>query len=350
MYPNVRVFGAAPAGIAVCVSNIRLRNSKAGFKREASLVGRSVLVTGGAGFIGSHLVRALVEEGATVRVLDNLSTGLYARFAGIERKIDFQEGDVRNAVACRNACRGVDTVFHLAAYISVPGSVRDPVTADAINISGTLNVLLAARDSGIRRLVFSSSSAVYGDTTVLPTPEDILPRPMSPYGVEKLYGEQMARLFFQLHGLETVALRYFNVYGPGQNPESEYAAVIPKFITRMLSKETPTIYGDGSQTRDFLYVEDVVRANLLAAIADRVGGEVFNVAGGKSVSLNELCSALARVLGVTRRAEYGPSRAGDIVHSSADVRLAQARLGFRPAFDLMAGLAKTVEFYRSAKS
>jgi len=315
---------------------------------ERAVRGRSVLVTGGAGFIGSHLVRALVADGYAVRVLDNLSTGQYARFAGIERKVDFQEGDIRNAVACRNASRGVDTVFHLAAYVSVPGSVRDPVTADAINISGTLNVLLAARDSGVRRLVFSSSSAVYGDTEVLPTPEDTLPKPMSPYGVEKLYGEQMARLFSRLYGLETTCLRYFNVYGPGQNPESEYAAVVPKFITRMLEGKPPTIFGDGEQTRDFLFVGDVVRANLLAANADKAGGEVFNVAGGSSTSLNALHSVLAGILGVKKKAEYGPARQGDILHSSAAVRRAREVLGFTPAHDLRFGLEKTVEFYRSA--
>ncbi len=312
--------------------------------------GVSVLVTGGAGFIGSHLVRALVEEGAKVRVLDNLSTGSRSRFTGIERKIDFQEGDIRNAVACRSACNragGVEVVFHLAAYISVPGSVRDPITADAINISGTLNLLLAARDSGVERFVFSSSSAVYGDTEVLPTPEETLPRPLSPYGIEKLYGEHMARLFFQLHGLQTACLRYFNVYGPGQNPESEYAAVIPKFITTLLERHTPTIYGDGRQTRDFLFVEDVVKANLLAARAEGIGGEVFNIAGGKFVSLNELYSALADVLGVTEKASYGPPRQGDILHSSADIRTAWNRLGFEPSFDLKAGLEKTVAHYRS---
>jgi nucleoside-diphosphate-sugar epimerase len=309
--------------------------------------GKTVLVTGGAGFIGSHLVRDLAAEGAVVRVLDNLSAGSYGRFAGMERKIDFQEGDIRNAVACRNACRGVDTVFHLAAYVSVPGSLKDPIMADAINISGTLNMLLAARDSGVRRFVFSSSSAVYGDIDVLPTREEALPKPTSPYGVEKLYGEHVVRLFAAHHGLEATALRYFNVYGPGQNPESEYAAVIPKFITRMLAGQNPTIFGDGTQTRDFLFVQDVVRANLLAAQTESTGSEVFNIAGGNSISLNELYSALAEVLGVTVQAEYGPPRQGDILHSGADIGKARQRLGFAPQFDLKRGLEKTVEYYRS---
>src|SRR5512138_3332065 len=232
--------------------------------------GTFALVTGGAGFIGSHIVRALVAEGARVRVLDNLSSGLQANLSGIERKVELQEGDIRNAVACRNACRGVDAVFHLAAFISVPGSVRDPVTADAVNIGGTLNVLLAARDAGVKRVVFSSSAAVYGDpepaedgrvTVTEKTPA----APLSPYGVEKLYGEHMCRLFAHLYGMQTASLRYFNVYGPRQNPRSEYAAVVPKFVTMLLAGEQPTIFGDGEQTRDLVFVEDVARANLLAS-------------------------------------------------------------------------------------
>jgi nucleoside-diphosphate-sugar epimerase len=310
------------------------------------LKGTKALVTGGAGFIGSHLVRELVKAGATVRVLDNLSSGSCSRLADVRSGLDFQEGDVRNAVACRNACRGIDIVFHLAAYISVPGSIRDPVTADAVNMSGTLNMLIAARDFGAQRFIFSSSSAVYGDTEVLPTTEDALPRPLSPYGIEKLYGEHMARLFYQLHGLQTCCLRYFNVYGSGQNPESEYAAVIPKFITLMLAGRTPTIYGDGSQTRDFLYVNDVVAANILAAQADGIGGELCNVARGRSVSLNELATTLAGVLGVKPNVEHGPARPGDILHSSADTSRARELLGFQPAFDLKTGLKKTAAFYR----
>jgi nucleoside-diphosphate-sugar epimerase len=310
------------------------------------LKGKSVLVTGGAGFIGSHLVRALVAEGAKVRVLDNFSTGSRINLYDVDRRVEMQEGDIRNAIACRNACRGIDTLFHLAAYISVPGSVRDPVTADAINMGGTLNLLLAARDSNVKRFVYSSSSAVYGDTQVLPTHEEVLPKPTSPYGIEKLYGEHMCRLFHQLYGLEAVALRYFNVYGPGQNPESEYAAVIPKFISMLLSGNAPTIFGDGTQTRDFLFVEDVVQANLCAAKTEQVGGEVFNVAGGKSVSLCELAFALNAVLKVKKKTKFGPERAGDIKHSSADITRARQKLGFEPQFDLQAGLEHAVKYYK----
>jgi UDP-N-acetylglucosamine/UDP-N-acetylgalactosamine 4-epimerase len=308
------------------------------------------LVTGGAGFIGSHVVRALLDAGRHVRILDNLSTGSRENLAGVERQVDLVEGDIRNAVACRTACRGVSTVFHLAAYISVPGSVQDPVTADAINIGGTLNMLLAAQGTGVRRFVLSSSAAVYGDTEVLPTPEDTLPKPLSPYGVEKLYGEHMLRLFHALHGIETVSLRYFNVYGPRQNPRSEYAAVIPKFISALLDRQAPTIFGDGSQTRDFLFVGDVARANVLAATVPGVGGEVFNVAGGRAVSVRELFDVIHGAVGARIAPIIGPERPGDILHSRADVSKARERLGFAPATDLSAGLAATVEHYREKRA
>jgi nucleoside-diphosphate-sugar epimerase len=316
-------------------------------EKGSAVKGKSVLVTGGAGFIGSHLTRSLLNEGARVRVLDNCSNGRRINLADVARQVDFCEGDIRNAIACRNACRGIEVVFHLAAYISVPGSLRDPVTADAVNIGGTLNMLLAARDCGVRRFVFSSSAAVYGDTDVLPTPEEALPFPLSPYGVEKLYGEHMARLYHQPGAMETASLRYFNVYGPGQNPLSDYAAVIPRFITQLLARESPVIYGDGEQTRDFLYVEDVVRANLLAARAKEPGGGVYNVAGGQAVSLNALYGALCEATGVRRRARRGPERSGDIRYSAAEISRAREVLGFEPAFDLPEGLRRTVEYFRS---
>lgn len=305
----------------------------------------TALVTGGAGFIGSHVARALRASGVSVRVIDNLSTGSRANLAGLD--VALIEADIRDAEACRRACQDVDAVFHLAAYISVPGSIADPVTADAINLGGTLNLLLAARDCGVRRLVFSSSAAVYGDTPLVPTPEDALPKPLSPYGVEKLYGEHMARIFWELHGLETVCLRYFNVYGPRQNPRSEYAAVIPRFIERMLAGEAPTIFGDGGQTRDFLFVEDVARANLLAASAEGVAGEVINVAGGAAVSVNELAEALLTATGATVPVLHGPERAGDIRHSCARTDKARTLLRFEPAVSLADGLARTVAYYRS---
>jgi UDP-glucose 4-epimerase len=308
--------------------------------------GELALVTGGAGFIGSHLVRALTAQGARVRILDNFSSGSRTNLSGMERSLEVQEGDIRNAIACRNACRGVQYVFHLAAYISVPGSIQDPVTADSVNIGGTLNLLMAARDCWVRRFVFSSSAAVYGETGTTPIPETTLPRPLSPYGVEKLYGEHMARLYHALHGLETVCLRYFNVYGPGQNPASEYAAVIPRFIAMMLEGKTPTIFGDGEQTRDFLFVEDVACANLRAAQAQGVAGEVFNVASGVSTSLNALYDALKRGTGFRKKALRGPERPGDIRHSCADTTRAREMLGFTPQFDLAAGLARTIAYYR----
>lgn len=311
---------------------------------------RSVLVSGGAGFIGSHLVHRLVREGARVRVLDNLSTGSVANLSGLESRLDLQEGDIRNAVACRNACRGVEAVFHLAAFISVPGSVQDPVTADAVNIGGTLNMLLAARDAGARRFVFSSSAAVYGDAEVVPTPETALPTPLSPYGLEKLYGEHMCRLFTSLYGMEAVALRYFNVFGPRQNPRSEYAAVVPRFITLLLDGARPVIFGDGAQTRDFLHVEDVARANLLAATRPDVAGLALNVAGGEATSVNAIYDAIARAAGVDAPPERGPERPGDIKHSRADTTRARERLGFVPERTVARGLAETVAWYRAAAS
>jgi nucleoside-diphosphate-sugar epimerase len=310
------------------------------------LKGKSILVTGGAGFIGSHLTRALIRQGARVRVLDNFSSGRRENLADVARQVDFCEGDVRNAIACRNSCRGIEIVFHLAAYVSVPGSVRDPVTSDAVNIGGTLNMLLAARDCGVGRFVFSSSAAVYGDTEVLPAHEEVLPVPLSPYGVEKLYGEHMTRLYHLDGGMQTASLRYFNVYGPGQNPGSDYAAVIPRFVTQLLARETPVIYGDGGQTRDFLYVEDVVRANLLAAQAEGLAGDVYNVGSGQAVSLNDLYGAICEAAGVRKRARRGPARPGDIRHSAANITKAAERLGFAPVCDLAEGLRHTVEYFR----
>jgi UDP-N-acetylglucosamine 4-epimerase len=299
------------------------------------------------GFIGSHIVEALVKDGAHVRILDNFSTGSWGNLQVPTSAVEVLEADIRDETACVSACSGVDTVFHLAAYISVPGSVNEPVNSSSINIGGMLNMLNAARNRGVRRFVFSSSSAVYGDTAVLPTPETVLPRPTSPYGIEKLYGEHICRVFNELHGLETVALRYFNVYGPGQNPQSEYAAVIPKFIAMLLADAEPTIFGDGAQTRDFLFVGDVVQANLLAASADGVCGEVFNIAGGKATSLNDLFTALCAAIGMSAMVHHGPERAGDIKHSSADITRAQKLLGFRPEFDLAKGLERAVAFYNA---
>ena len=308
-----------------------------------------VLVTGGAGFIGSHLVRDLVNNGLTVRVLDNFSSGRPENLEGLGRKVEVVEGDIRNSVACRNACRGVDTVFHMAALVSVPQSVADPIESDAINSGGTINVLLGARDSGARRVVFSSSAAIYGDTDKVPTDESVLPCPTSPYGIQKLGGEHYARNCSLLYGLETVSLRYFNVYGPGQDPTSPYAAAIPKFLMRLLRGESPVVFGDGEQTRDFCYVGDVVSANRCAAVATNpsaIGG-VFNVAGGSRISLNNLLPMIQSCLGSTLPIRYEQARDGDIKHSGADIDRARRVLGYHPSTDLETGLHETTNYYKA---
>lgn len=305
------------------------------------------LVTGGAGFIGSYVVRLLLEEGATVRVMDDLSSGYMTNLEGLGDRLAFMHGDVRIPDQCRAACEGVDTVFHMAAYTSVPGTVTDPTASALINNTGTLNMLIAARDSGARRLVFSSSASIYGNTTVVPTPEDTVTRPASPYGVEKLYDENMVRLFWELYGFETVALRYFNVFGPRQNPDSDYAAVIPKFITMMLAGKQPTIFGDGTQTRDFLFAGDVARANIAVAKDPKAVGQYFNIAGGTEISVTDLYVAISAATGAGFEPRYGPARVGDIHRSVADVSKATAKIGFKPSITLAEGLQRTVDYYRS---
>ncbi|MDE2125742.1 MAG: SDR family oxidoreductase [Armatimonadetes bacterium] len=308
----------------------------------------SCLVTGGAGFIGSHLVHALLEHGARVRILDNFTSGNRHNLHGIENRIEVMEGDVRDAATCHEACSGMQTVFHLAALVSVPESVEQPHRAHEVNINGTLNILMAARETGAERVVFSSSSAVYGDTIVLPTPEDTLPVPTSPYGLQKLCGEHYCRLFFQLYGLETVSLRYFNVYGARQDPNSAYAAVIPRFLTRLASGQHPVVYGNGEQTRDFLHASDVARANVLAAtvVQEAAIGNVFNIAGGGATSINQLLNLMREVLGVNIDAVYEPARIGDIHDSVANTSRAATLLEFHPHLTLSDGLAITAQGYR----
>jgi UDP-glucose 4-epimerase len=301
-----------------------------------------VLVTGGAGFIGSHIAERLLSRGADVRVLDNFSTGRRENLAGFAADIDVVEGDIRSYERVHNAVRGCDAVFHEAALPSVPRSIADPLTSHATNATGTLNVLLASRDEGVRRVILASSSSVYGAATGLPKREDMPTLPISPYGVAKLAAEQYGRSFYEVYGLETVALRYFNVFGPRQDPASEYAAVIPKFIAALREGRAPVIFGDGEQSRDFTYVDNVVDGNLAALDAPGIGGRVYNIACGERITLNRLAAELRELLGAEAQAEHGPPRPGDIRHSLADVGRAMTDLGYAPAVDFEAGLRGTV--------
>lgn len=310
-------------------------------------LGDLCLVTGGAGFIGSNLVHALLRQGMRVRVFDNLSTGRLVNLEDLIGDIDFVEGDIRDLDAISAATQGASVVFHEAAIASVARSVADPLTSNDVNITGTLNVLLAARDASVQRVVFASSSSVYGEQTTLPVHEGLLPTPLSPYGVTKLAGERYLRSFFEVYGLPTVSLRYFNVYGPRQNPRAEYAAVVPKFILAALEAEPMTIFGDGEQTRDFIYIGDVVQANLIAADStpDAWGG-VFNTAAGDRHSVNDLARAvLGSVDHPTAQPLHEPARAGDVRESHADVSAALRVLGYSPEYRFEDGIARTVAWF-----
>jgi len=306
-----------------------------------------VLVTGGAGFIGSHLAERLVQEGIEVRVLDNFSTGRRDNLAAVASCIEFVEGDVRDYQVMRESVRGVEVVFHQAALCSVARSLEEPQRTNAVNIGGTLNVLSAARDERVRRVVYASSSSIYGDTPTLPKQETQTPAPVSPYAVTKLTGELYCRTFYQLFGLETFSLRYFNVFGPRQVPDSPYAAAIPRFISALLRGQPPVIYGDGQQSRDFSYVDNVVEANLLAMKAYTGFGESFNIAFGQRTNVTHLARYLMELLGVAIQPVHRQPRAGDVRHSLADVAKAEALLGYRPNTDLLTGLGYTVEWYRN---
>ncbi len=305
------------------------------------------LVTGGAGFIGSNLVRRLVQDGKSVRVFDNFSTGRRTNLAGLENKIELREGDLRDAAAVRDAVRDVKFVIHFGALPSVQRSVEDPLTSNEVNVTGTLNLLIAARDAKVQRFVFSSSSSVYGDTPTLPKREDMTPQPLSPYALSKLTGEHYCRIFHRLYGLPTFALRYFNVFGPRQNPKSQYAAVIPLFINSLLRGEPCTINGDGGQTRDFTFVEDVVAANLCCCRAPASAtGAVCNVAWGNRTSLLELVAMLQKIIGVSVPSIHHPARAGDVRDSQADSTLARKLLGWSPAVSFEEGLRRTIAWFR----
>ena len=306
------------------------------------------LVTGIAGFIGSSIARALLAQGDQVRGVDNLSTGKQENLAEMVGRIDFHEADLADLEAMRRACAGVDCVFHQAAIPSVPKSVKDPLGNNQANVDGTVNILIAARDAKARRVVYAASSSAYGDTPTLPKHEEMKPDPISPYAVAKLASEYYMVSFYRCYGLETVCLRYFNIFGPRQDPTSPYSGVLAKFITQMLRGEQPTIFGDGSQSRDFTYIDNAVHANLLAAKAPGadVAGGVFNVATGTRVDLNETFQILKKLTAYTGNVKYGPEREGDVKHSLADISSAEKHLGYKPLVNFEEGLQRTVDWYR----
>ena len=305
------------------------------------------LITGGAGFIGSNLAEHLVNQGHRVRVFDNFSTGKRQNLRSFEKQAEIIEGDLRDLDQIRRAVAGVRHVLHLAAIPSVPRSVANPQLTNEANVTGTLNVLLAARDAKCQRVVFSSSSSVYGDTPTLPKREDMPPSPLSPYAVHKITGEYYCRIFWQLYGLETLSLRYFNVFGPRQDPQSQYAAVIPRFITAILAGQPPTIFGDGKQSRDFSHVENVITANLAACEAPTEAlGESFNIACGDRITLLDLVATINGIVGKNIAPKFDPPRPGDVLHSQADITKAQKLLGWTPRVDFREGIEKAVAWYR----
>src|SRR6202047_186575 len=307
------------------------------------------LVTGAAGFIGSSLVRALLERGDEVRGIDNFATGRRENLTEMLSRIDFREADILDLDAMHKACRGVDYVLHEAAIPSVPRSVLNPVESNRANIDGTVNLLVAARDAQVKRVIYAASSSAYGDTPTLPKREDMSPNPISPYAVAKLASEYYMASFFRCYGLETVSLRYFNIFGPRQDPTSPYSGVLAKFISQMLKGEQPTIHGDGTQSRDFTYVDNVVHANLLAckAPASEVAGRVFNVATGTRIDLNEMFRVLKKLTGYPGEVKHGPERAGDVKHSLADLSRSEGHLGYKPQVNFEEGLRRTVDWYRT---
>jgi len=306
-----------------------------------------VLVTGGGGFIGSHLVERLLDDGHSVRVLDNFSTGHRSNLEAFGDHVELIEGDVQSFERVQMAVRGCDVVLHQAALPSVPRSIQDPLTSNAVNVMGTLNVLLAARDNGVRRVVYASSSSIYGANPILPKVETLRAQPISPYAVGKLAGEAYCQTFWEVYGLETVALRYFNVFGPRQDPSSQYSAVIPRFVNTCLDGGRPTIFGDGEQSRDFTYVGEVVRGNMLSMTAPNVAGSVLNLACGHRVTLNGLLQAIRDVLGIEVEPVYAPARPGDLRHSTAAVEAARTALGFVNETSFETGLRDTIEYYQS---
>lgn len=301
-----------------------------------------MLVTGGAGFIGSHLTRRLLETGHSVIILDNLKTGNMANIADLDGRVETLQGDMRDLETVKKAVKGVDYVFHQAALASVPRSLKNPRETAEVNVKGTLNMLSCSRDSGVKRVVFASSSSVYGDSPTLPKREDMKPNPLSPYALSKLECEEWCRLYQRIYGLETICLRYFNVYGPNQSPDSEYAAVIPRFINAVLKGGQPVIYGDGNQTRDFTFVRDAVEANILA-MDGRPG--IYNIGSGNRVSINLLLETINRIAGKNLEPRHEKPRPGDVLHSLADIGLAREGLGYEPKFSLEQGLRETIGWF-----
>jgi len=306
------------------------------------------LVTGVAGFIGRSIAATLLARGETVRGIDNFITGKHTNLVGLEA-MEFVEGDLTDPGACAKACAGIEIVFHEAALASVPRSVENPVETNANCVNATLNLLVAAHAAGVRRVVYAGSSSAYGDTPILPKVEQMLPNPISPYAVAKLAGEQYMRVFARVYGVETVVLRYFNVFGPYQDPTSHYSGVLAIFCRKMLAGEQPTMYGDGEQSRDFTYIDNVVHANLLAAAApaEKVAGQMMNVATATSITLNQTFEILSELTGFRGKPAYVDGRAGDIRDSLADIRLAEELLGYKPIVDFREGLRRTVEWYRT---
>lgn len=304
------------------------------------------LVTGGAGFIGSNICRKLVQQGCFVRVVDNLLTGKKNNLADIIDKVEFIQADIGHQETARDAVRDIDVILHQAALPSVPRSVEDPAATHRHCLNATLTLLLAARNAGVKRFVYAASSAAYGDTPTLPKVETMLPHPLSPYAAAKLAGEHYCCVFYEVFGLETISLRYFNVFGPYQDPTSQYAAAIPAFVTAVLKNQPPTIYGDGQQSRDFTYVDNVVDANLLAARAEHTAGQVINIACGQAVTVNEIIDMINKLAGKSVKPLYSDARPGDVKHSLADITLAQKTIGYKPAISFEQGLQMALKWYR----
>jgi nucleoside-diphosphate-sugar epimerase len=305
------------------------------------------LVTGAAGFIGSSLTRSLLDGGNSVRGFDNLSTGKMENLEDVLDRIDLRQADLCDISAVRDACKGIDFILHEAALPSVPRSVADPISAHESNITGTLNLLVAARDAGVKRIVFAGSSSAYGDQPTLPKHEGMMPNPISPYAASKVACEMYLQCFYRCYGLETVTIRYFNVFGPRQDANSQYSGVLAKFITMMLNGERPTIFGDGEQSRDFTYIDNVIKGNMLAcfAPAEKVSGKVFNVATASTITLNQTYALLQKLIGTKGEPIYLPERAGDIKHSYSDITLARSAFGYEPVVDFEEGLRRTIAWY-----